>query len=60
MPLRWQAPVTPNSLILRSLAISTHYKTEDFVEWDPEIAVDLPKSQIVKALSTGPTGTAAH
>lgn len=28
-PLRGQAPVTPNSLILRSLAISTHYKLEE-------------------------------
>lgn len=28
MPLRGQAPVTPNSLILHSLAISTHYKLE--------------------------------
>ena len=27
-PLRGQAPVTPNSLILHSLAISTHYKPE--------------------------------
>lgn len=31
-PLRGQAPVTPNSLILQSLHISSHYKLEKFVE----------------------------
>lgn len=54
MPLRGQAPVTPNSLILHSLAISTHYKLEKVCSVTPEIAVELPKCQLFKALSTGP------
>lgn len=48
-PLRGQAPVTPNSLILRSLHLATHYKSEEFVEWDPCEMVDLPDMQIFKA-----------
>lgn len=48
-PLRGQAPVTPNSLILRSFHLATHYKTEDFVGRDPREMANLPESQIFKA-----------
>ena len=45
-PLRGQAPVTPNSLILRSFHLATHYKSQDFVERDPREMANLPVSQI--------------
>lgn len=47
-PLRGQAPVTPNSLILRSFHLATRYKSQDFVERDPREIVNLPESQIFK------------
>lgn len=45
-PLRGQAPVTPNSLILRSFHLATRYKSQDFVERDPREMANLPVSQI--------------
>nr|DAU97233.1 MAG TPA: hypothetical protein [Caudoviricetes sp.] len=48
-PLRGQAPVTPNSLILRSFHLATRYKSEIFVERGPREMVNLPESQIFKA-----------
>lgn len=48
-PLRGQAPVTPNSLILRSLHLATRYKSKIFVERDPCEMPNLPESQIFKA-----------
>lgn len=48
-PLRGQAPVTPNSLILRSLHLATRYKSGEFVERDPCEMPNLPESQIFKA-----------
>ena len=48
MPLRGQAPVTPNSLILRSFHLATRYKSEIFVERDPREMANLPDSQIFK------------
>ena len=47
-PLRGQAPVTPNSLILRSFHLATRYKSEIFVERDPREMANLPESQIFK------------
>ena len=47
-PLRGQAPVTPNSLILRSFHLATRYKSQDFVERDPREMANLPVSQIFK------------
>lgn len=47
-PLRGQAPVTPNSLILRSFHLATRYKSEIFVERDPREMANLPVSQIFK------------
>lgn len=48
-PLRGQAPVTPNSLILRSLHLATRYKSGEFVERDPREMPNLPESQVFKA-----------
>ena len=48
-PLRGQAPVTPNSLILRSFHLATRYKSQDFVERDPREMANLPVSQIFKS-----------
>ncbi|HBN62646.1 MAG TPA: hypothetical protein DD424_01940 [Porphyromonadaceae bacterium] len=48
-PLRGQAPVTPNFLILRPFHLATRYKSEIFVERDPREMVNLPESQIFKA-----------
>ena len=45
-PLRGQAPVTPNSLILRSFHLATRYKSGDFVERGPREMANLPESQI--------------
>lgn len=45
-PLRGQAPVTPNSLILRSFHLATRYKFKDFVERDPREMANLSESQI--------------
>lgn len=45
-PLRGQAPVTPNSLILRSFHLATRYKSEIFVERGPREMANLPESQI--------------
>ena len=45
-PLRGQAPVTPNFLILRSFHLATRYKSEIFVERDPREMANLPESQI--------------
>ena len=42
-------PSTPNSLILRSLHLATHYKTEYFADRDPCEMSNLPESQIFKA-----------
>jgi len=47
-PLRGQAPVTPNSLILRSFHLATRYKSEKFVERGPREMTNLPESQIFK------------
>ena len=47
-PLRGQAPVTPNSLILRSFHLATRYKSQDFVGRDPREMANLPESQIFK------------
>lgn len=47
-PLRGQAPVTPNSLILRSFHLATRYKFKDFVERGPREMANLPESQIFK------------
>mgnify|MGYP006976546076 CR=1 FL=1 len=47
-PLRGQAPVTPNSLILRSFHLATRYKSEIFVERGPREMTNLPVSQIFK------------
>ena len=47
-PLRGQAPVTPNSLILRSFHLATRYKSQYFVERDPREMANLPVSQIFK------------
>ena len=47
-PLRGQAPVTPNSLILRTFHLATRYKSQDFVGRDPREMLNLPVSQIFK------------
>ena len=61
MPLRGQAPVTPNSLFLRSFHLATRYKTEIFVDGTRADAVDLPDMQIFKAqFRRDPTASAAH
>ena len=61
MPLRGQAPVTPNSLILRSFHLAPRYKTEIFVDGTRADAVDLPDMQIFKAqFRRDPTASAAH
>ena len=48
-PLRGQAPVTPNSLILRSFHLATRYKSQDFVGRDTREMANLPVSQIFKS-----------
>lgn len=51
----------PTRSFFTRYAFSTHYKTEDFVEWDPKIAVDLPNRQIFKArFRQDPPALAAH
>ena len=52
-PLRGQAPVTPNFLILRSFHLATRYKFKDFVERDPREMANLPESQIFRLASNG-------
>ena len=44
----WQAPLTPNSLILRSFHLAPRYKSQDFVGRDPREMANLPVSQIFK------------